>query len=97
MNKETPPNPQKPWPIVLRIVLRVFGVVLVLLALRFYIEGLHERQAGDIRVGQNYRGMTTATTIGGRVALVLGIGGVIVFALSFPSNERKDENDKDSS
>jgi hypothetical protein len=97
MNKETPSKPQKPWPIWLRIGIRFLGIALVLLALKFYIKSYAEWQAGDIRVGHNYRGMTIATTFSERVAIVLGIAGVIIFGLSFPCNETRDKNDKDSS
>ncbi|HEV2436948.1 MAG TPA: hypothetical protein VG077_13195 [Verrucomicrobiae bacterium] len=97
MNKETPPRPQKPWPAWVRMRLRVVGILLVLLAVRFYIHSFDEWQAGDVRQGYNYRGTITATSFSERVAIVLAIGGVIIFGLSFPSNERTDKDDKDSS
>ena len=97
MNNATPPKSQKPWPIWQRMALRVLGIALVLLAIKFYVKGYYDFQAGDIQIGHNYKGMEIVSNRAERISFVLAVAGVIIFGLSFPCNETTDKNDKDSS
>ena len=79
-----------------RISLRILGIGLLLLDLCFYVWGYYAFGAGDIDVGYNYKGVRMVSNRDSRIALLLAIAGVAVFANSFPGGKDK-KNDKDSS
>lgn len=94
-HKPRPKKPKLPWPKWQRITFRILGIVLLLLALWAYIRGFYAVGNGDLQFSSNYRGVGTLSNRDLRLSLVLALGGVIVFGLSFPSNEITDDDEKD--
>ena len=79
-----------------RIGLRILGIGLLLLGLWFYVRGFYAFGTGDVDVGSNYRGVRMVSNRDSRIALILVIAGVAVFANSF-SGGKDEKDDKDSS
>jgi hypothetical protein len=84
-----------PWPKWQRITFRILGIVLFLLALWAYIRGFQAVGNGDLQFSVNYKGVGTLSNRDLRLSFVLALAGVIVFGLSFPSNEVNNDDEKD--
>jgi hypothetical protein len=98
LNKQnSPKKPKLPLPKWQRICLRLLGVALVLLALNFYVRGFYAFGNGDIEFGRSHSGVGVVSNRDLRLSLFLALAGVIIFGLSFPSNETPDNDDKGSS
>ena len=68
----------------LRITLRISGILVLCLALSFYIRGAYAIGKGDIEVGYNYKGVRMVSNRDSRIALLLAIAGVPLIGNSFP-------------
>jgi len=88
-------KPKAAMPMWQRIVLRILGVTLLLLAVGTYVKGLVDFKPGELEVGYNYKGIEMIRSRTCRIAFLLGVAGVACFWGSFARQDKT--NDKDSS
>jgi hypothetical protein len=74
--------------------LRILGIVLFSFALWAYFRGFYAVGNGDFHFSINYKGVGTLSNRDWDLFLILALGGIIAFGLSFPSNERTDDDEK---
>ncbi|HEY1662808.1 MAG TPA: hypothetical protein VGI03_10345 [Verrucomicrobiae bacterium] len=96
MKGDAPEKPKKPMPKWQCYGLRIIGICIFLLAIWFCLHGFYAFRAGDIEVGQNYRGVEMISNRDYRIAILLAVAGVVFFANSFPG-DKDEKNDKDLS